>query len=326
MNNNLLKKSDFSIQQQVMNSFLKPEVSSVNEEGFQVDKKQGNLSEEASPKELLKKNQKLESLLNLYSDLYKQTAGAAKIDEYTGISTDVFFNNYYFLNKPVIIKSLMADWPALAKWTPDYFSQKYGDVPVEITKGREKDNAYEKNFHTTVSTICFREFVEQIKKRPFSNDMYLVARNYFFSNPQFNTLHNDIIPPCQIIDTNYSGAGNMKLWFGPGGTITPLHHDKHSILFCQVYGRKHFKMIPSFELPKIYNKDRYYSEVDPEQVNFKKYPLFKKAITLDTIVNPGDILFIPVGWWHWVESLEVSISVTFSNFKVPGYNNSWNCE
>jgi hypothetical protein len=326
MNSNLLKKTNFSIQKQVMNSFVRPKGSGITNKGTHIPKEGWNVSEDVSQKELLKKIQKLESLLNLYGDLYRQTASAAKIDECTGITTDVFFNNYYFLNKPVVIKSLMKNWPALAKWTPGYFSEKYGDVPIEITEGREKDNAYEKNFHTTVSTICFREFIEQIKKRPFSNDMYLVARNYFFSNPQFNALRDDISPPRQIIDTNYTGAGNMKLWFGPGGTVTPLHHDKHSILFCQVYGRKHFKMIPSFELPKIYNKDRYYSEVDPEQIDFKKYPLFKKAITLDVIVNPGDILFIPVGWWHWVEALDVSISVTFSNFRVPGYNNSWNCE
>ncbi|MGL5509483.1 MAG: cupin-like domain-containing protein, partial [Microcoleaceae cyanobacterium] len=28
---------------------------------------------------------------------------------------------------------------------------------------------------------------------------------------------------------------------------------------------------------------------------------------------------IPVGWWHYVESLEVSISVSFTNFIFPNH-------
>jgi ribosomal protein L16 Arg81 hydroxylase len=34
-------------------------------------------------------------------------------------------------------------------------------------------------------------------------------------------------------------------------------------------------------------------------------------------VRPGDVLFIPVGWWHWVESLSPSVSVSFVNFSYP---------
>jgi hypothetical protein len=275
--------------------------------------------------DLLQRVEKLESLLNFYSDLHRQSGSAGKIDVRDQISGKDFFENYYFRNQPVILTSLMGDWPAMKKWCPDYFSGHYGHIPVEITRGREKDQDYEKDFRKTVATIPFGEFIEQIKQQTSSNDIYLVARNYFFSNPRLRTLRDDIIPPGEIIDSSFEGLQNMKFWFGPRGTVTPLHHDKHSILFCQVSGRKHFKMIPSFELPKIYNTARYYSEVDPEHPDPEKFPLFPNASVADIIVGPGDILFIPAGWWHWVRSLDISISVTFSNFQVPGYNTTWNC-
>lgn len=274
---------------------------------------------------LSKRVEKLESLLNYYSDLYRQSGEAGKIPVKERISGQEFFDQYYFRNRPVILRSMMGNWPALEKWRPDYLSKHYGHIPVEITRGREKEAAYEKEFHKTAATVPFGAFIQQIEGRPNSNDIYLVARNYFFSNPAFQPLRDDIIPPGEIIDAAYDGLKNMKLWFGPSGTVTPLHHDKHSILFCQVYGRKHFKMIPSFELPKIYNTDRYYSEVDPRDVDFQKHPLFRQASVVDVIIHPGEMLLIPAGWWHWVKSLDVSISVTFSNFRVPGYNMVWNC-
>jgi hypothetical protein len=31
-------------------------------------------------------------------------------------------------------------------------------------------------------------------------------------------------------------------------------------------------------------------------------------------VGPGEALFIPVAWWHAVTALDVSISLTFTNF------------
>jgi len=310
----------FQLERQMMNSFRKAPAKAASVATL------GSPAEAApDPEDLLQKVEKLESLLNFYSDLHQQSGAAMKIEEREHISGKDFFDNYYFRNRPVVLRSLMGDWPALKKWGPDYFAGHYGHVPVEITKGREKEQGYEENFRKTVTTIPFGEFIEQIRQQSSSNDIYLVARNYFFSNPQFRALRDDIIPPGEIIDSSFEGLQNMKLWFGPSGTVTPLHHDKHSILFCQVAGRKHFKMIPSFELPKIYNRDRYYSEVDPERIDREKFPLFLNASVADVIVHPGDMLFIPAGWWHWVRSLDISISVTFSNFRVPGFNTTWNC-
>lgn len=328
MHNNPRNAADFAsqLEREMINSYTKNREASFIDIPC-VNKIEGDVAvSKSAMTQLAEKNHKLESLLNLYSDLYRLSGKAEKIDEQKEIDGKTFFDRYYFPNKPVILTSMMQDWPALKKWKPDFFLTEYGHVPIEITKGREKNEAYEKNFRKTITKMPFGEFIELIQKNPVSNDSYLVARNYFFSNPHFHSLRDDVMPPSQIIDTNYAGLQGMKLWFGPSGTVTPLHHDKHSILFCQIYGKKHFKMIPSFELPKIYNTHRYYSDVDPDNVDFDNYPMFKQASVVDVVVKPGHMLFIPAGWWHWVKSLDVSISVTFSNFKVTGNNTLWNCD
>jgi ribosomal protein L16 Arg81 hydroxylase len=105
--------------------------------------------------------------------------------------------------------------------------------------------------------------------------------------------------------------------------LTPLHHDGTNVLFAQVYGRKHFKMIPSFEIHKVYNNKWVFSEVDAGKPDLEKFPNYAKATVIDVIVEPGDMLLIPVGWWHWVYALDVSISLNFQNFNVPRGNTVW---
>jgi ribosomal protein L16 Arg81 hydroxylase len=41
------------------------------------------------------------------------------------------------------------------------------------------------------------------------------------------------------------------------------------------------------------------------------FPAFANAKPFDTVLGPGDVLFIPRGWWHYVRSLTPSFSVNF---------------
>lgn len=261
-----------------------------------------------------------ESLLNLYSDLHRQSGQAATIDVLPSISRTEFYENYYFRNRPVLLKNVAHSPAALRNWSPAFFTQNYGSVPVEITGGRNSFRDYEARFRQTLETIPMAEFVKRLEASGETNDFYIVARNYFFENPALKPLRSDLQPPPEIINVEDHGPGTVKLWFGPKGTVTPLHYDEHSILFAQIYGRKRFKLIPSFDLPKVYCRDRFYSSVDPENVDEERYPLFLQASVSEVTVEPGDLLFLPVGWWHWAKSVDVSISATFCSFHVEGRN------
>ena len=260
------------------------------------------------------------ALLRLYSDLHRQSSRARRIDILSTISGTEFFENYYYLNRPLLLKGSLKTSPALRKWSPEFFGENYGSVEVQITTGRGADPSYEQNFSRTVQNVTLSEFVRRLIHEPETNDFYLVARNYFFDNPALRPLRGDVRPPDDIINIADRGTGTMKLWFGPKGTVTPLHFDQHSILFAQIFGRKHFKLMPSFDTPKMYVHHRFYSAVDPQRVDAGRYPAFLDANVIDVVVEPGDLLFLPVGWWHWAKSLEISISVTFCSFRVRGRN------
>ena len=51
------------------------------------------------------------------------------------------------------------------------------------------------------------------------------------------SLLDDFEIPTEYFDPAHVN-GQVFFWFGPGGTVTPLHHDVVNVLFVQMYGRK----------------------------------------------------------------------------------------
>ena len=53
------------------------------------------------------------------------------------------------------------------------------------------------------------------------------------------------------------------------------------------------------------------SQVELENPDLDRFPLFNEAPFTDCVLSPGDVLYIPPGWWHYVRSESVSFSVSF---------------
>jgi ribosomal protein L16 Arg81 hydroxylase len=83
---------------------------------------------------------------------------------------------------------------------------------------------------------------------------------------------------------------------------------------AQVRGRKRVRLIAPYELAHVYNNRHCYTQVDLDRVDYERFPLFRDVTITDVEIGPGDLLFLPVGWWHYVRGLEISITMTFTNF------------
>ena len=128
-------------------------------------------------------------------------------------------------------------------------------------------------------------------------------------------MFDDVAAPEGLFATEKMRSSSA-LWFGPAGTITALHHDTSNILFCQIYGRKRLRIAPP-DNPLLLPLARgLYSHLDPRDPAPEHVEA--AASMFDVVVEPGDALFIPVGWWHHVEALDVSISLALNGF---GRNN-----
>ncbi|VAI86137.1 unnamed protein product [Triticum turgidum subsp. durum] len=79
--------------------------------------------------------------------------------------------------------------------------------------------------------ITFSQFLERMSSPDCSANLTYLAQHPLFD--QIKELREDIIVP----EYCYAGGGELQslnAWFGPHGTVTPLHHDPHHNLFAQV--------------------------------------------------------------------------------------------
>lgn len=123
----------------------------------------------------------------------------------------------------------------------------------------------------------------------------------------------------QDADAEEGGVKAINAWLGPEGTVSPLHSDPHHNLLSQAVGRKYVRLYAPAHAPALYPheepKMRNSSRVDlrrsPARLAAEGFPLFPAAPYADCVLTPGEMLYIPPGWFHYVQSLSGSFSVSF---------------
>ncbi|VDK78325.1 unnamed protein product [Onchocerca ochengi] len=212
------------------------------------------------------------------------------------------------IQKPVVIRGLVNQWPAFTKWNFSYFNEIIGHrtVPIEIGSSYASSD-----WKQTLMT--FHEFIEKFIESENSDGPGYLAQHRLFD--QIPELLNDIIIPdyCAFGEDGIDNV-DMNIWIGPSETVSPLHFDPKSNIFCQVVGRKFLRIVSAAETENVYpRKDGVLtntSQVDARYPDIAKFPLFREAHVFDCILYPGECLFIPAGFWHYVLALDPSISVS----------------
>ncbi|GBN24144.1 Lysine-specific demethylase 8 [Araneus ventricosus] len=181
---------------------------------------------------------------------------------------------------------------------------RYRTVPIEIGSKYTDDN-------WTQSLMTVGDFVEKyIKNKLDQKEIgYLAQHNLFNQIPE---LFEDIEVPSYI--TNKDDV-DVSVWFGPGGTVSPLHFDPKYNLLAQVIGEKYIRLYSEDQTENLYPRHNTWlsntSQVDAENPDLDSFPLFAEATYEECVLKPGQLLFIPPRCWHYVRSLSTSFSVSF---------------
>lgn len=250
--------------------------------------------------------------------------------------------------EPVIFTGNLDFWPARNEhpWkSPSYLlSKTIGGrrlVPIELGRSYVDDGWGQK-------IIPFQQFMDEyiLKLSPSSKGTGYLAQHDLFA--QIPELRYDISipdycyaappPPHHSSPLAKKHSAIPKLeepllnaWFGPAGTISPLHTDPYHNILSQVVGRKYIRLYAPRESENLYARGIEEGGIDMENTSaldvgilegwdgseedkteaIERFPLFRDAQFVDCVLEEGECLYIPVGWWHYVRSLSISFSVSF---------------
>jgi hypothetical protein len=231
----------------------------------------------------------------------------------TELGADEFFSRYYYQNRPVLLKGLIDHWPALRLWSLEYFASKFATTEIDVQWNRNSDSDYERRSNEFAQTRKLSEVIERMKDQVPTNDFYVTANNSGRNKIALAALWQDIGDIEGYLISKEVNDGFF--WMGPKGTVTPYHHDLTNNFLVQISGRKRVKLVSSLEIASMRNHQHCFSEWSGDELSLNPLGV-QRPLVRECVLGPGDVLFLPVGWWHHVEALDATIGMSFINFNA----------
>jgi histone arginine demethylase JMJD6 len=241
-----------------------------------------------------------------------------RIDRRSKLSRKELMEEYIDPAIPVIITDAVDHWPAMGKFTPEFFKKNYGHISKEV-KGVRYNMAEFVDRMLTSRT-------ENPAPYPFSFDMEEVFPDLMKDiRPdvvfgKVDRINHPLVPRFMIYGTII-----YEIFLGGKGASFPfLHVDAlyMNTQITQIYGSKEFILYGPDQTRFLYPKpgNEKVSQVDALNPDYDQFPLFREAKPVHFVLGEGETLFFPSGWWHTTKIHEPSI--TFGRAQLNG--NNWN--
>jgi len=198
---------------------------------------------------------------------------------------------------PFLVTGIVNRWP-LCALTPQTLRDRYSEVRVRARVGDYINTAFAAD--RAMQDMSMGEYLDVVDAGTHALPPYL-------GNLELRELNGMCHWP-----TYFDKMGPPRFWIGPAGTVTPLHCDYDDNIFAQIWGTKRIFLSPphhdEFLYPNQANAILFGSPFDPEAPDFDRFPLARQATMIECVVNPGDMLYVPAGWYHQVRALTFSLS------------------
>jgi hypothetical protein len=229
------------------------------------------------------------------------------IDRVESISHTDFRDHYLLPNKPVIITKMSHNWPAFHKWNWDYFKSLVGNVRVGVYNNVRAGADVPVNGND--GEMLFGEYLDLIQNGPAELRIFLF--NIFKYAPQIT---KDFSYPTLL-------KGFLKsypmLFVGGEGSIAHMHYDLDvsHIFHTQFIGKKRILLFENNQSPYIYKMPATVESAASfvnwhEGVDSQNFPALEYAHGYESILNHGDTLFMPAGYWHHMQYMESGFAMS----------------
>ena len=219
-----------------------------------------------------------------------------QIDRIENFSREDFQRLYMKPQKPVIIKHLFGKNSKVYEWSFNYFLNELGHLEVGVFDDENEKQQDAQSYKKANLKMKFGDYLQLIQEKPTTKRLFLF--NVFKHKTEL------------LKDFKFPNIADKVLtflplaFFGGKGAVTRIHRDMDNscVFLTELVG---YKRIVLFH-PK-YSKLLYqypfstHTSVDINNPDFEKYPGLKFIKGIDVILEPGETIFMPAGWWHHIE-------------------------
>jgi len=223
------------------------------------------------------------------------------------LTMEDFKKRYEEPRVPFILTGAMESWPASTLWQEESLKKNFGDRILRAGSGFK---------------MKIKNFLQYANHQRENRPNYLFDDDAFDDNPDLLKHYDPWIPDYFRIDFfNWITKGrppHQWMVVGPGRTGAAWHTDpwQTSAWNALISGHKRWTLCPPGIIPpgvdghdNNYTDD--YASPKPLQWHLEEKPFLPHDQRLiDVIQGPGEIIFVPSGWWHQVLNLDVTVCCT----------------
>ena len=236
------------------------------------------------------------------------------------LSREEFEDRMHPVGAPVIVAGAMRDWPAMQRWTFEFFRTRYGRDTTLV-----EDSLYDPTNAVRVRLAEYLAYLESpqgTRLKRLEDELRLPNPFYAYGYKPFQR-HPELLKDFTVPDVlddwsahfswsyKYLHFPNWQGWvfLSPLGAKAALHTDLAATILwhAQVRGRKRCVLFSPRDTAYLYDGD-----VDPLQPDLERFPLYQHAQPFECVLEPGMMLFLPPNWFHYVLTLEPSITISYN--------------
>lgn len=227
------------------------------------------------------------------------------IERVRDISKEDFLTHYFKPQKPVLIEGLTKNWRAFEQWNLDYIRQKAADqiVPLynnESTKGKQ-------NSAEPVTEMRMADYIDLIKSKPTD------LRIFFYD---MKTKLPELLEDFEFPDLGLKFFKRLPvLFFGGEGSRVLPHYDMDlaDLVHFHFHGNKRVMLFPPDQTKYMYRVPfsvHNLESIDLDNPDFERFPALTKLNGITAKLKHGDALYMPSGYWHFINYLDGGFSMT----------------
>ncbi|XP_069472792.1 HSPB1-associated protein 1 isoform X2 [Ambystoma mexicanum] len=230
------------------------------------------------------------------------------------------------LNRPAVISNMVFDWP-VRHWNVNYLADKLKGKKIRFRIGKKNaETVIQFETHCSYVEATLDQFLAWGSAKPvFPSPFAPYDSSKFWAYADYKYIamllddHSEMFQDVVWSDFGFPDRNgrDSTLWIGTLGANTPCHVDSYGCnLVVQVQGRKRWHLFPPEDTAFLYptripyEESSIFSKVNVANPDLKSFPQFKNARTYVVTLQPGEVLFVPRHWWHYVESIDpITVSV-----------------